>query len=236
MVSIRQADRGLVKILMVAADKMEFAGFARPVRAEPHQAGYRTIGTHEFHYVCNGAGKVRAAAAVDSALKHFKADAVLSTGFCGALAPELSIAEIVVATFVTENAKSFPALAPQCDRPHHKGVVLTIDHVAQTAKEKSSLRESGGCVVEMEAAGVAAQANLHSLPFYCVRTVTDLAGEDMANDFNAALREDGHFATMNILKGTLRKPLVRLPELVRLRNRCVRAARILGEFIADCRF
>jgi hypothetical protein len=58
----------------------------------------------------------------------------------------------------------------------------------------------------------------------------------MANDFNAALRDDGHFATMNILKGTLRKPLVRLPELLRLRNRCAWAARVLGEFIADCRF
>jgi hypothetical protein len=64
----------------------------------------------------------------------------------------------------------------------------------------------------------------------------DLAGEDMANNFNEALREDGHFATISILNGTLLKPWVRLPELVRLRNRCVRASRVLGDFIADCRF
>ena len=30
--------------------------------------------------------------------------------------------------------------------------------------------------------------------------------------------------------------VVCLPELFRLRNRCVRAASVLGEFIADCRF
>ena len=90
--------------------------------------------------------------------------------------------------------------------------------------------------VEMEAAGVAQRARALGLPFYCVRAVTDLAGENMANDFNAALRSDGHFDTIRIFKGTLRHPTVRLPELIRLRNRCVRAARALGEFFADCRF
>ena len=66
--------------------------------------------------------------------------------------------------------------------------------------------------------------------------VTDLADEDMANDFNRALRPDGHFGTMSILIGALRRPRVCLPELLRLRNRCAMAARALGDFIADCRF
>jgi hypothetical protein len=88
----------------------------------------------------------------------------------------------------------------------------------------------------MEAAGVAERASAHNLPFYCVKVVTDLAGEDMANDFNSALRPDGHFATMDILRSSLRQPLVRIPELIRLRKRCARSALLLGEFIADCRF
>jgi len=66
--------------------------------------------------------------------------------------------------------------------------------------------------------------------------VSDLAGEDMANDFNAALREDGHFDTIGLLIGAMRKPLVRLPELLRLRSRCTLASRALGDFIADSRF
>ena len=69
-----------------------------------------------------------------------------------------------------------------------------------------------------------------------VRVVTDLAGETMANDFNAALRSDGHFDTMVILRRALRNPWARLPELFRLRSRCRRAADSLGDFIADCRF
>jgi nucleoside phosphorylase len=108
--------------------------------------------------------------------------------------------------------------------------------VAQTAEEKARLWGQDGLAVEMEAGGVAGRAAARGLGFYCIRVVTDVADEDMANDFNRALRPDGHFDTIGILVRTLRDPLVRLPELVRLRNRCSRAARNLGDFIADCRF
>jgi len=90
--------------------------------------------------------------------------------------------------------------------------------------------------VEMEAAGVAARAEERRLPFYCVRAVTDLAGETLANDFNRALRSAGYFDTMLILRNSLRDPLVRVPELLRLRERCFLAANSLGEFFAGCRF
>jgi hypothetical protein len=88
----------------------------------------------------------------------------------------------------------------------------------------------------MEARGVAARTEALGIPFSCIRAVTDVARENLANDFNAALRPDGHFGTMNILRGALRQPTVRFPELFRLRNRSIRAARTLGDFIADCRF
>ena len=88
----------------------------------------------------------------------------------------------------------------------------------------------------MEAAGVAQRAQTLGLPFFCVKAVTDLAGETMANDFNAVLRSDGRFDTIGILASSLRHPWVRLPELFRLRSRSLLAARSLGEFIADCRF
>ena len=55
----------------------------------------------------------------------------------------------------------------------------------------------------MEAAGVAERAAALGLPFYCIKAVTDLAGETMANDFNAALRSDGHFDTMKVFTGSI---------------------------------
>ena len=227
---------------MVAALPMEFPGILahssepRTRKVAADWARSARVGGHDVLMVANGAGARRAAAAVDAAVAGFEPDAVISTGFCAALAPQFAVADVVVGTSVAGTQKSYPALQPESSAAHHKGIVCSIDHVARTAREKSRLHAAGASAVEMEASGVAERAEILGLPFYCLRAVTDLAGEDMANDFNRALREDGHFDTMLILRGTLSNPWVCLPELFRLRNRCVRAASVLGEFIADCRF
>jgi adenosylhomocysteine nucleosidase len=226
----------------VASHPMEYTGILarsanpRPMQLAADWARTARIGNHDALLVANGAGARRAAAAVDAALAVFEADAVVSTGFCGALVPGLAIADVVVANSIASGGRRFPTSQPACPAPHHTGVICSIDHVAQTAREKSGLRASGGAAVEMEAAGVAEQTATRGLPFYCIRVVTDLAGEDIANDFNGALRPDGHFATMLILRGAVRHPWDRLPELMRLRRRSVRAACVLGDFVADCRF
>ncbi|MGA2269644.1 MAG: hypothetical protein ABSH44_14350 [Bryobacteraceae bacterium] len=231
-----------MKLLLVASDPMEFAGvLARAERAQQARlpvdwARAVRLGDHDLLAVANGAGARRAAAAVDVAGGMFQPDSVISTGFCGALDPQLGVADVVVATGVAGANGHYLALPVAGPAAHHRGVVCSIDHVAQSAGEKRLLRASGAIAVEMEAAGVAARAQARGWPFYCVRAVTDLADETLANDFNAALRSDGHFGTMLILRGTLRHPLARLPELCRLRQRCVRAARALGDFFADCRF
>ena len=234
-----------MRLLLIASAPMEFRG------AEWHSARRLEIGAgagavrwartiqlggHNLLLVANGVGARRAASAVDAAAEAFQPDAVVSTGFCGALDPQLAVAEVVVATSIAAADCSFDALPVASAAAHHSGVVRSIDRVAQTAEEKRRLRAGGAIAVEMEAAGVAARAEARGLPFYCVRAVTDLAGETMANDFNAALRADGHFDTMVILRDTLRRPLARLPELCRLRQRSVRASRVLGVFFANCRF
>src|SRR5438874_991555 len=83
-----------------------------------------------------------------------------------------------------------------------------------------------------EAAGVAAKATELGAPFYCLRSVTDLADESFGLDFNAALRPDGRFDTMRLIAASCRRPLSLLPELLRLGVRCRIASRTLGEFVA----
>jgi adenosylhomocysteine nucleosidase len=194
------------------------------------------LGDHLLLMAANGVGSARAAAAVDAAVEAFHPEGVVSAGFCGALDPALDIAAVVVGACIAAGDRRYSALPVTSAAPHRVGTVCSIDHVARTAEEKKQLRATGAVAVEMEAAGVAARAQCHGLPFYCVRTVTDLAGENMANDFNAALRPDGHFATINILGNCVCHPMDRLPELIRLRRRCARASRTLGEFFVDCRF
>jgi len=227
-----------MRILFVAADRMEYRGMlgraaaVRPALLPIDFARRAQLGGHEVLLVANGAGWKRAAAAV-AAADAFAPEAIVSTGFCGALDEKLGIGDIVAATSISWKGREHPARAVEAP---HAGVVCSIDHVAQSAEEKRELRQSGGTAVEMEAAAVAEFARMQTIPFYCIRAVTDLAAENMANDFNRALRSDGHFDTMNILRGALRRPTIRLPELIRLRYRCVQAAEALGKFIVGCRF
>jgi adenosylhomocysteine nucleosidase len=233
-----------MRILMVASDRMEFPGIL--ARAEETGKAPVSVRWARFAKVCgnemllaaNGVGASRAAAAVDRALQMFPAEAIVSTGFCGAVRPELGVADLVVATSVTSGGRKYETwpLAGRDGTGIHRGVVSTVDHVVQTAEEKSLLAAEGATAVEMEAAGVAERASAHGLPFWCVKAVTDLGTETLMNDYNRALREDGYFDTIILLRGTLRQPFARIRELLRLRERCVRAAGKLGEFFADLRF
>jgi adenosylhomocysteine nucleosidase len=200
------------------------------------------LGPDEVLLVANGAGPQRAAAATDAGMKGFDASAIVSTGFCGALSPELGIADLVSASSVEAGDRSYSTqmydttAGPSPSRyAPRSGAIRSIPYIAQTAEQKRNLAVNGAIAVEMEAAGIAARAQSYGLPLYCIRAVTDLAGESLANDFNKALRLDGQFDTILILKGSLLHPLVRLPELFRLRKRCVRAARVLGDFFAYSR-
>lgn len=232
----------MMRLLIVASDPMEYRGMLafleipkRPALAVDWARSGR-LGGHECLLVANGAGWKRAAAAVDAARDSFVPEAIVSAGFCGALDPALRIADVVVGNCVAGPFRRHRAWPVSGGAPYRNGLVMSIDHVAGSRAEKQTLHGRGGSAVEMEAAGVAERADALQLPFYCVRAVTDLACEDMANDFNSALRPDGHFATMLIFRQALRHPGGRIPELIRLRRRCVRAAQSLGEFFADCRF
>jgi adenosylhomocysteine nucleosidase len=230
-----------MRILFVASAPMEYSGMRKLTKAQRSPAlgcdwtRSGQMGGHDILLSANGVGWARAAAAVDAACAAFEADAVVSTGFCGALDPELVIGSVVVGSCVRGSA-AFACQPLSSGLPHTRGVVFSVDHVVQTAAEKRALRARGGSVVEMEAAGVASRALARGLPFYCVRAVTDVAGEDLANDFNQALRGDGHFATMRVFRHSLSRPVVRVPELIRLRANCKRAAQTLGDFFADCQF
>jgi adenosylhomocysteine nucleosidase len=232
-----------MKLLMVAAEPREFSGVlrrareSRAVRLGAHWARSAKLGANEVLLVTNGAGRRRAAAAVEAAVAvGFEPEAIASIGFCGALATELDVAEVVVATAVAEGTETYQT-TPLCGNAHFAtGGLTTVDHVVRTAEEKRVLGATGAKVVDMEAAGVAETARRRGVPLLAVKAVTDLAGETLENDFQRVLRPDGHFDTIGVLRLGLEKPLTRIPELVRLGWRCARAAHALGVFLADCRF
>jgi nucleoside phosphorylase len=230
------------RLLLVGAEAREFGGVlkfcrnVRPLGWPVHWSRSAEMNGREVLLAANGAGAARAAAVVETAHGAGRLDLICSMGFCGALEDDMRIGDIFVAERVQADGVDFPAAKPETVRPHHSGVLASIDRVAQTADEKAALHRRGASAVEMEAAGAAAKAAGYGLPFYCVRSVTDLAGESFQLDLNSALRSDGKFATMQLIAASCRRPLSLLPELLRLGRRSYTAARTLGEFLADCRF
>jgi len=230
------------RLLLIAAEPREFSGMVqfcrnlKPLAWPIYSARSADLNGREVLLVANGAGRRRAAQAVDVASSMGKLNLICNMGFCGALESGMKIGDIFVAERVQTGDAEYAAVKPQSTRPYHTGVLASIGHVAQTAEEKSALRERGASAVEMEAAGVAARAAQLGVPFYCVRSITDLADESFGLDFNAALRPDGRFDTMRLIAASCRRPLSLLPELLHLGMRCRTASRALGEFVADCRF
>ncbi|MCL5744818.1 MAG: hypothetical protein M1541_12985, partial [Acidobacteria bacterium] len=188
--------------------------------------------------VANGEGAALAGEACEVAWNKQRPEAILSIGFCGALDPALGAGEVLVASRVEapDGTLSVQARAPECERPHASGRLFSVDRVIQTVQEKRKLRALGGSAVEMEALAVGHRAAQWGVPFYCVRCVTDLAEEGFRLDFNAARAEDGRLLTSRIVWAAARRPAALVPELHQLYWRCRLAARILGDFLADCRF
>jgi adenosylhomocysteine nucleosidase len=219
-------------ILFIGADPREFTGLlthwdnVAPLHLPVHWARTGRFRGREAHAIANGAGADRAFAAV---LLAPKSSAICNIGFCGALDQSLQIGDVVVGTEIRSGSKSWPASIPD-GPPAPRGVVASIDHIAQTAAEKSNLRSTGASIVEMEAAGVARAAEDLDTPLYCIRAVSDLAAEDFANDFNAALMPDGRFSVLRLITQ------LKLKELIRLQQRTTLASKKLGDFIAATSF
>ncbi len=229
-------------VVAVAALAREFSGLLRhassierldsPVRT----ASRAVIADSDWLLVANGEGQRCAAAAINWALNSAAPRAVLSTGYCGALSPELAEGDIFAATEVRdESGAAFAALAPVTAKPAHRGPVLSIDRVACTAREKAELRGSGAGVVEMEAAAVACAAGVNGIPFYCIRVVSDSASSNLPIDFNLFRRGDGSIDSRRVARHALALPKS-WPALVRLAVHASRASNSLGAYLADCRF
>ncbi|MBV9759496.1 MAG: hypothetical protein JO340_02940 [Acidobacteriaceae bacterium] len=191
----------------------------------------------------NGAGPRLAARAAEVAIRAVtvaelsssKLEAIVSTGYCGALDPNLRESEIVVATQVRDlaSAEIFHAAPVTADRQFASGVVASQDRIVIEAAEKQRLGPDA-IAVDMEAAGVAARTRAASLPFCCIKVVSDRADESFRIDFNRMRTKEGRMARGKISIHAATHPKL-IGDLVRLRKRTRDASRALGEFLVSCR-
>jgi adenosylhomocysteine nucleosidase len=242
-------------ILYVASEAAELKPLAEMLtglRKLSWPIDYAYEGVHEGRRIllaANGAGPKLAEKAVEVAIRAVtaadlsssKLEAVVSTGWCGALDPALKEKQILIGTEVLSQADGEHYecvgvdVAGTAGKPFVSGPIVSRDRIAVTAKEKNDLRvESGALAVEMEAAGVAARAKRAGIPFCCIKVVSDRAEESFVFDLNSMRTSEGRIARGKIIVHAVAH-LNLVPGLLRLKRRSEEAAQALGEFLVSCR-
>lgn len=159
---------------------------------------------------------------------------VVSAGVCGALAPHLPAASVVVPDSVVEAdgtrwpTASWPGLC-------RRGTLLTVREPVAGPKEKARLwAETGAVAVDMESAAVLRWAHGAELPAAVVRGVADTAAQTLAPEVLSLVGPGGAVRAHRALGLALSRPRVLVGALAlgRTTGRALGAvARVLGQLV-----
>ena len=237
-------------ILYVASEAAELRPFAslltglRKLKWPVDYAFEGILGSRRILLAANGAGPRLASHVVEIAIRagmvaelsSSRLEAVVSTGYCGALEPALSEHQIVVASEIISAAdgEHIHCATVEADSPFVQGPILSQDRVAGTLEEKQQLASQGAIAVDMESSGVAARTRRAGLPVCCIKVISDRAQESFPFDLNRMRTAEGRIARGKIIRHAAGHPNL-VPALFRLRRRAADAATALGEFLVSCR-
>ncbi len=204
-----------------------------------HEVG--RIGGVEVHLVNIGMGPAAAFAATETFLAEVAVDAIVSTGYTGALGIA-EPGEVILGTEVHDWTKERPrpvyrsdvallTMAREAAGPARaawsQGIVVTVENVVWRAAEKQALgKVSGAIAVDMESAAIARAAASRNVPFLLVRAVSDGAGDDLPMDFNLWFTPRGR---LRGLAQVLMHPSI-IRSLLRMKRRVERGSHALGQF------
>ena len=226
-------------LLLIAAFPLEFAGFTSAVPEHSREVRWLAsaeIGGRRALLAANGIGRTSAAAAIRGLHASQRIDAVVSTGFAGALSAELRAGDAFLANTVLDGPRRYRGGQPaQLPEGVCRGSLMTVDAIVQSARAKAELAASGAAAVDMESAAVAAVAADCGARFYCLRVISDTANADLPLDFNRALRRDGSLSMWNLASQAALRPAA-WKGLLRLRRDASLAATALARCLAQCDF
>ncbi len=180
--------------------------------------------------MATGVGKVKTTASIQYLLDHFPIEAVIFAGMAGSINTEVKIGDIIISQKVVQHDfdlagkgivqemktpwfEADPELVDLAVRASYElgfkervriGTVLTGDQAIANSKKREWLWGAfrGDCV-EMEGAAVASVCSQNKIPFVLIRAITDLADENVRDDFQETMSKACTDAA-NIVLGMLR--------------------------------
>jgi len=225
-----------MKIAVITAMPEEYNAIARSLGsgAAMRLAGLKAFschaGGHDFMLILSGMGFDNAARAAEAAMREWRPSLLVSAGFCGGIAPELKVGDVVVAkqmVIVTgRGLEEVPVLfsaAGQNLVARESGMrvlggLFASTPVIMPKKRLAGMLPAGSAnpVAEMESAAVAIIAVENSIPLLAIRAVSDPADEEL--DFSLGEFCDPGLRRISIHKvllAVLKRPRI-VPQLIRL--------------------
>jgi adenosylhomocysteine nucleosidase len=169
----------------------------------------------------------------------YRPKVILSAGFAGALSAKHRVGDVVLATEILDpEGNRWPTTWPgelpggRWEPPLHRGALLTVSRVISDPAEKVWLgARHGALAADMESAAVARVCGRHSVPFGCVRVISD----DIATPLSprlASLLSAERVSVLRLLGLLARSPAL-VGQLWRLARDTRRAAQLLGRALGE---
>lgn len=168
--------------------------------------------------VCGGIGASAAARATEDAILEYHPARIISAGLAGALVSRLHVAQVVHPATVVNSSTG-----ERYQIEGGEGVLVTTSEVAGEHGKRLLAGHFHADAADMEAASVAAVAQIHGIPFAVVKSISDEHDFNMP-DLNAFITSDGRFQTARFSVYLIAHP--RLWPLVRHLARNSKAASV----------
>lgn len=237
-----------MKIAVITAMPEEYRavadslGTATAAQIGELRAGRFSQAGHEFLLVESGMGFHNAARAAEMLIREGCSDLLVTTGFCGGIAPGLLAGDVVVAkeiVIATDGGfeeipvslspvgRNFVALQAEGKRII-EGTFVSTATVTSKRRLAGMLPDSyPNQVVEMESGAIAIVAAENNIPLLAIRAVSDCAAEELGFSLDEFCDPDlRRIRIGKVLLTILRKPRI-IPQLLRLSRSSRRAAESL---------
>ena len=191
------------------------------------------LGKHDVVLVQSGVGKVMSAMSVAVLADHFEVDALINTGSAGAVAPELKIGDVVVASRLVYHdvdltafgydygqmsmqplyfesdpsfVETFEKVLAQASIDSKIGLIATSDSFIAGQDKIDAIKGHFPEVlaVEMEGAAIGQAAYLNKIPYLVIRAISDKADDSAHMDY-PAFEKEAIRHTVNLVENMMKE-------------------------------
>ncbi len=186
-----------------------------------------------------GVGRDAASHATQRVIAKHQPAWVVSTGFAGALQPDLRRGHVIMANHIVDESGQEFEVGLKMDpdvmartRGLHVGRLLTVDRLVRTTDEKRRLGELRAALAcDMETAAVAAECQQSRTRFLSVRVISDAVDDELPSEIDALLQQHTMAGKLGAATGALFRRPSSVKDMWRMHEEATKASDRLAKFL-----